>query len=420
MKILHASHLYYPSLGGNQVHNKELSEALVRHGDDVSVFTSNARNLSQLERFDPQFIPLSKKEVVNGVRIRRYSPHYGVHSFVFGKLGKIRGGHKLRELFLKAAYEMWAHGPCIPQMLLDIYRKKPDIVMAVNNYHTTTYLCYLANKYFKIPLVMTPAFHTQDEWAQSPIIYKMLESADLIICLTEYEKRFLLEKGLNEQKLVVIGVGVDCEKFFVSDANKFRKQFSIADAPVVGYVGRHVMGKGINTLVNAMPQVWEHIPNAKLVLAGHKDERFREVLEKKKVSMGGMYRKNVIEFDEISEDRKKDILAASDVFAMPSNTDSFGIVYLEAWASGTPVIACRDTPQETLINHGQDGLLVGYGDEKELAASIIKLLQDTNARASMGRLGRQKVQNNYRWDIIASRIREEYQKILESNNSCRN
>ena len=60
---------------------------------------------------------------------------------------------------------------------------------------------------------------------------------------------------------------------------------------------------------------------------------------------------------------KQDMLAATDLFVLPSRVDSFGIVYLEAWAYGLPVIGCRAGGVPDVIDDGQDGLLVNYGDE---------------------------------------------------------
>jgi glycosyltransferase involved in cell wall biosynthesis len=98
---------------------------------------------------------------------------------------------------------------------------------------------------------------------------------------------------------------------------------------------------------------------------------------------------------------------------MVSNTDSFGVVYLEAWASGKPVIACRNTPQEGLIDDGADGLLVEYGNSEELAHAIRQLLSDRGLRSRLGETGRRKVRAHYTWKRIAAQVRDEYRKLVQ-------
>ena len=98
---------------------------------------------------------------------------------------------------------------------------------------------------------------------------------------------------------------------------------------------------------------------------------------------------------------------------MPSNTDCFGIVYLEAWASGKPVIACKNTPQETIIRHEIDGLLVEYQNKKELAEAIIKLLKDENLKQQMGQNGKQILRTKYHWDVYGTNLQETYRKLLK-------
>ena len=96
---------------------------------------------------------------------------------------------------------------------------------------------------------------------------------------------------------------------------------------------------------------------------------------------------------------------------MPSNVDTFGTVYLEAWACGKPVIACKDCPPSSFIEDGKDGLLVKYGDKYELASSISKLLNSKEMRIKLGKNGREKVLRYYTWDIVTKRIREEYYRL---------
>ncbi len=99
--------------------------------------------------------------------------------------------------------------------------------------------------------------------------------------------------------------------------------------------------------------------------------------------------------------------------AMPSKTDCFGIVYLEAWASGKPVIACKNSPQESIIRDGIDGLLIEYGNKEELAQNIIKLLKNKELREHMGQEGKKVVSTKYNIDIYGKALQKEYYQLLK-------
>ena len=91
--------------------------------------------------------------------------------------------------------------------------------------------------------------------------------------------------------------------------------------------------------------------------------------------------------------------------------DSFGIAYLEAWLMGKPVIACRTGPCSSLIRHGEEGLLVRYGDAFELAEAIKTLLKDPHMRSALGEKGRQKTLSKYTWPTIIDQVEDIYKKL---------
>ncbi|MCA9408161.1 MAG: glycosyltransferase family 4 protein, partial [Candidatus Omnitrophica bacterium] len=88
-----------------------------------------------------------------------------------------------------------------------------------------------------------------------------------------------------------------------------------------------------------------------------------------------------------------------------------------AWCCGKPVIACKNTAPGSYITNGQNGLLVEYGNSKELAAAILRLLRDENLRRGMGEDGRKQVLENYTWDVVAKQIRQAYQHAIERHHA---
>jgi glycosyltransferase involved in cell wall biosynthesis len=116
---------------------------------------------------------------------------------------------------------------------------------------------------------------------------------------------------------------------------------------------------------------------------------------------------------------KRDMLAATDLFALPSRVDSFGIVYLEAWSCGLPVIGCHAGGVPDVIDDGQDGLLVDYGDVPALASAIGTLLADPERRRAMGQQGRAKVEARYTWEQIYNAFRGVCEELISRSPASR-
>ena len=108
---------------------------------------------------------------------------------------------------------------------------------------------------------------------------------------------------------------------------------------------------------------------------------------------------------QLSEREKWDAVDAADVVALPSRTESFGIVFLEAWARSKPVIGARAGAVPEVIDDGTDGLLVEFGDVDGLAKALAKLLDNPALAIEMGRLGLKKVHQMYTWDQQYARLR---------------
>ena len=109
---------------------------------------------------------------------------------------------------------------------------------------------------------------------------------------------------------------------------------------------------------------------------------------------------------------KRDLFAATTALAVPSRIDSFGIVYLEAWACGKPVIGARAGGVPDVIADGEDGLLVPYGDVPALAQAIARLSDDAALAAQMGARGRAKVERSYTWDKIFGIVESAYKELV--------
>jgi glycosyltransferase involved in cell wall biosynthesis len=109
---------------------------------------------------------------------------------------------------------------------------------------------------------------------------------------------------------------------------------------------------------------------------------------------------------------RRDALAAADVFALPSRTDSFGIVYLEAWCYGLPVVGAWAGGVPDVIDHGVNGLLVPFGDVAALAGALERLLADRQLAQAFGSLGRSKVERELTWEHKYTQVRRAYAEVV--------
>jgi glycogen synthase len=152
-------------------------------------------------------------------------------------------------------------------------------------------------------------------------------------------------------------------------------------------------------LVDAMRCLWTAGSDAWLVLAGSSTSSFDNYLAKRKDLCP-----RLLNLGTISDIQKRDLLAAATVLVHPSRVESLGLVYLETWANGKPVIAANTAVSREVIDAGIDGLLVPFGDATALSGAIGRLLEDAPMRLAMGNAGQLKLQERFTWKAAADRI----------------
>ena len=165
-------------------------------------------------------------------------------------------------------------------------------------------------------------------------------------------------------------------------------------------------------LLQAMQIVWQQLPETRLLIAGART-RFSASLQRQIEALPAEQRRQVLVIDDFAEEDKPRIFAACDVLAYPSEFESFGLAYVEAWACGKPVIGCRVGAVPAVVDDGVDGLLVPRRDPNALASALLRLLEDETLRRQLGEQGRAKVQTNYTWDIVIARFRQVYEQTVD-------
>ncbi len=410
MDVLHVVHGYYPALGGSERLIQRVSENLASaYRDRVTVFTADGHNNELFVDPSQPRLPAGVSQL-NDVNIRRFA--------VFNRLGKPlfhlqRLAHHLRlpgNQYLRTVY----NGPILPGLRQAIEMAQCDIVAAAAfpllHMFTTLKACQNTGK----PVVFIGALHPLNTYNyQRPMIYEAIRQATAYIALSTYEKEYLInEWAIQPEKIAVVGAGVDIEPYEQANADKFRQQHGLNDFPLVGFIGQQGKNKGVDTLILAMKKVWRRIPEARLLIAGSQTHFTKQLQELIAARLSEEERSRIIFKHNFSEEEKPALFSACDVFAYPSQYESFGIAFIEAWAASKPVIGCRVGAVPSVVSEEEDGLLIPYNNPDELGAALLRLLNSSELRQKLGQAGHEKVKRNYTWEIVTTRWRQVYEQVL--------
>ncbi|WP_236245316.1 glycosyltransferase family 4 protein [Streptomyces sp. CC210A] len=253
-------------------------------------------------------------------------------------------------------------------------------------------------------------------WAQLPgsrqLLHRIGEATDTITYLGEYT-RSRIAAALSPQaaaRMVQLPPGVD-EKSFHPDSGgaDVRARLGLTDRPVVVCVSRLVPRKGQDTLIAAMPRILAQVPDAVLLIVGGGPyaKTLRRLADETGVA-GSVRFTGAVPWEELPAH-----YGAGDVFAMPCRTrrggldvEGLGIVYLEASATGLPVVAGDSGGAPDTVVEGETGWVVRGGSPEEAAARIVPLLKDPALCRRMGERGRAWVEDRWRWDLLADRLKD--------------
>lgn len=253
-------------------------------------------------------------------------------------------------------------------------------------------------------------------WAGLPaarqVIHAIGDRVDTVTYLGEYTRSRIASvlspaAAARMRRLVP---GVDDTLF--SPANRdagreVRARYGLLDRPVVVCVSRLMARKGQDTLIEAWPLIQRRIPDAALLIVG--GGPYRAKLERAVLERGLSH--DVVLTGTVRWAELPAHYAAGDVFGMPCRTrnrgldvEGLGIVYLEASATGLPVVAGDSGGAPDAVLEGETGYVVPGGDPAAAAERIVELLSDPSAARAMGARGRSWIESSWRWDAISSRL----------------
>jgi phosphatidylinositol alpha-1,6-mannosyltransferase len=250
-------------------------------------------------------------------------------------------------------------------------------------------------------------------WAALPgargLLRRIGRGVDVLTYLTEYQRRRLGAALDGLTTLDRLAPGVDTEAYHPEvDGDEVRRRHGLADRPVVVCVSRLVPRKGQDALIRAFPAIRQRVPDAALLVVS--GGPYRSALER-------LARESGVDADVVftGSVRWEDLpahYAAGDVFAMPCRTrrrgldvEGLGIVYLEASATGLPVVTGDSGGAPDAVRDGETGYVVNGRDLGAIADRVATLLADPELARRLGAAGRSWVEAEWRWQTQADRMR---------------
>ncbi|MBF0198865.1 MAG: glycosyltransferase family 4 protein [Planctomycetes bacterium] len=212
-----------------------------------------------------------------------------------------------------------------------------------------------------------------------------------------------------DEKISMIYNGINPNKFdgFI-DPSIVKGQYGVGPVdPTILFCGRLVYQKGPDILVDAIPMVLHHFPNAKFLFAG--DGGMRDEVEWKAGELGIQHATRFLGNKNHYE--LMDLFKACDVVCVPSRNEPFGIVILEAWSAGKPVVTSRNGGPGEFVAHEHNGLQIDPTPES-IAWGLGTIFSDFEWLRTMGANGRHAAETYFSWDSIGDQMLDVYSDII--------
>ena len=245
---------------------------------------------------------------------------------------------------------------------------------------------------------------------------RILQDAAAVLCVDRNECK-LAQENLPNTKVLHLPNGVDVKRFQNGNGHAFREAHGISpDAYVLLTVARIDHQKNQHMLVHILPELLRHEAKTHLLIIGNPtnpayyDDLLRMVNE-----MNLTAHVTVIPGIPGSSPELVDAYHAADVFVLPSVHEPFGIVILEAWAAGLPVVASRIGGIPAFVTDNETGLLFTSKDERELVNALVQIRQQPDLAQRLAVAGKDKAVHKFGWDTITSRLADLYEEALREN-----
>lgn len=405
MKVGHVMRRFTPSKwGGTETVVFNVCQELSKQGITNAIFCTDM--FSQLG-----------EEVIGGVPVKRSSytfPWFGLGEEAKSKM-RLKGGSPLSlSLFFSLLCE-----PNLSLIHTHVQHRLGGIARTVARLRRIPYVVSVHGGVFTMPAdhaaKMQEPFKNKWEWGKAfGWLFgarRVLQDADAIICVGQDEYSEMVKRFPGKQ-IFYVPNGVHEEKFRTADPTLFRKKYRLREQErLILCVSRIDFQKNQVLLVKAFAQFAQRLSDYKLVLIGpiNVESYHQEILDTA-AKLGIADRVLVIPGLNPEDPLLPSAYRAADMFVLPSRMEPFGIVILEAWAAGVPVIASRVGGIPGFTHSDQDILFFENNDQEGLVVQMKRLSKDTDLRHRLVTGGRKTV-SAYSWQSITKRLTEIYASL---------
>jgi D-inositol-3-phosphate glycosyltransferase len=241
---------------------------------------------------------------------------------------------------------------------------------------------------------------------------EVLRDADSVICATEVERAALRQVyGAPAEKISVIPLGVDLDRFRPGQKQVARNALGLKDERIILFVGRIEPLKGVDILINAAALVESDV-DCTVVVVGGDESTQTQVDELQDLARERGIEHRVAFVGAVDHETLPLYYNAADVCVVPSHYESFGLVAVEAMASGVPVVASRVGGLTGTVKDGETGYLIPWLCPEPFAERIELLLENEPLRNNLGEAAREAM-TRYRWENVAAAVLNLYDSLMD-------
>ena len=396
MRILHIIPWYLPAkiASGPIIPTHNLNKELVKRGVEVVVYTTNFDVKDVLD------VPLNQQVEIDRVKV----------------------------FYFPVVFKPWYYSFKLHQALAKNI-KNFDLVHITSVFLSISTLAAYYAKKFKKPYIISPHGSLMLDplsrrFLKKKIYISLIEKRNLqnssaIHFTVEKEKEEYLAAGFFLKKAIVIPNGIDLKNYEWQITNFereiFCQNFGIeSDKKIILFLGRLHPIKGLDSLIPAFFEVFRKEPKAVLVLAGPDEDNYKKEIELKIKKYQLRIGENIFFTGMLTKQDKILALKGSDIFVLPSYSENFGLVVVEAMCFGLPVVITKNVGIAVDVEKAGAGIVVEK-NEKQLAEAILKILNNSDLKREIGEKARKLVEEKFDIRKIADKWEEEYKNIINNN-----
>lgn len=295
---------------------------------------------------------------------------------------------------------------------IKIVKFKPDLIVAGPLPTTivlyTHFLKFISKvlTHQRSKVLINASFHpTDQDFHQLPLI-RSLQSADYLWTLTNFESDYFVNNfKINPKKIILAGNGVDSD-FIISNVPKFQRSSALN----ILFIGSFSAHKRVDLLINSFSSLLksnaltlQRSKALKLILAGQKT-LFYPQIEKTFKSLPPKIKKQVKFVFDFPQDKLTKLIDNCTFLVLPSIQESFGLVLVEAWARGKPVIVSDIPSLSEIVNLSKGGLIFKKDNQADLIKKIKQFIDSPETCRQYGQNGLNYVKTNYTWEKVSQKI----------------